>query len=90
MDFLHQHVFDPILASSQASESLKRGIRLTITRLSQRDAAGMVSYYWAAMHGTDRSIDFATKMRAEGFVRFEEVIDEFRVRFDDRFLRHSP
>ena len=87
MDFLHRHVFDPILASPQASESLKRGIRLTITRMSQRDAEGMISYYWSAMHGTDRSIDFAAKMRGEGFTRFEEVIDEFRVRFDDRFLR---
>ena len=87
MDFLHQHVFDPVLQAPQASEKLKQGIRLTITRMSQRDATGMVSYYWAAMHGTDRSIPFADLMRAEGFTRFEEVIEDFRVRFDDRFLR---
>ncbi len=87
MAFLHEHVFDPILVSPTASGSLKKGIRLTITRMSQRDAAGMRSFYWAAMHGTDRSIDFAAKMRGEGFTRFEEVIDEFRVRFDDAWLR---
>ena len=47
----------------------------------------LVGYYWAAMKGTERSIGFAAKMRQEGFERFEEAIDEFRVRFDDRFLR---
>jgi hypothetical protein len=26
-------------------------------------------------------------MRAEGFDRFEEALDQFRIRFDDRFLR---
>jgi len=87
MAFLCERVFDPILASPTASPSLKTGIRLTVTRMSQRDAQGMVSYYWAAMHGTDRSIDFAEKMRGEGFTRFEEVIDEFRIRFNDAWLR---
>lgn len=87
MAFLHDHVFDPVLQSSTASEKLKQGIRLTIIRMNQRDARGMVSYYWAAMHGTDRSIPFADLMRAEGFTRFEEVIEDFRVQFDDHFLR---
>lgn len=44
MAFLSQHVFDPILDSPSASESLKKGVRLTITRMRQRDAAGMVHY----------------------------------------------
>ena len=39
------------------------------------------------MKGTERSIGFAAKMKAEGFDRFEEVIEDFRVRFDDDFLR---
>lgn len=90
MGFLHEHVFDPILNSPTASHELKAGIRLTITRMEQRDAVGMVSYYWAAMHGTERSIGFAARMRQEGFDRFEEAIDNFRVRFDDKFLRRAP
>ena len=89
MDFLHANVFDPILSSDLASKDLKAGIRLTITRMEQRDALGMVSYYWAAMKGTERSIGFAARMRDEGFSRFEEAIEEFRVRFDDKFLRNA-
>ena len=85
--FLHQHVFDPILDSPNASPSLKSGVRLTITRLQQRDAAGMIHYYWSAIVGTERSTAFARHMREEGFTRFEEVIDEFRERFNDDWLR---
>lgn len=87
MTFLSDRVFDPVLASPQASEKLKQGIRYTIMRLEQRDAAGMISYYWSAVIGTERSIGFAASLRQEGFGRFEEALEEFRVRFDDRWLR---
>jgi hypothetical protein len=87
MHFLHECIFDPILTSPNASASLKQGIRLTIMRLEQRDAAGMVRYYWSAIIGTERSIGFAARMRQEGFTRFEEALEEFRVRFDNSFLR---
>ena len=87
MNFLHERIFDPILESSNASDTLKRGVRYTIMRLNERDAKGMIQYYWAAVVGTDPSINFANLMRDEGFDRFEEVIEEFRVRFDDDFIR---
>jgi hypothetical protein len=87
MDYLHEQIFDPVLASPHASESLKQGVRYTIMRLEQSEAAGMVQYFWSAIIGTERSVGFAAKMKAEGFTRFEEVLEDFRVRFDDRFLR---
>lgn len=89
MDFLNEHIFAPILASPVASEGLKQGIRYTIMRLEQRDAGGMVHYFWSAIIGTERSIGFAAKMKAEGFTRFEEVLEDFRTQFDDRFLRRA-
>ncbi len=87
MEFLHEHIFDPILKSPQASEKLKQGVRLTIMRLQERDATGMIQYYWSAIVGTEHSIGFAALMRTEGFGRFEEAIDEFRLHFNDRFLK---
>jgi predicted glycosyl hydrolase (DUF1957 family) len=84
--FLREHVFDPILSSARASNSLKQGVRYTIMRLEERDPAGIVSYYWSAIVGTDRSVEFARQMRGEGFTRFEEIIDEFRDRFGDRWI----
>jgi hypothetical protein len=87
MNFLSARIFEPILSSPNASEKLRQGVRLTIMRMEQRDAAGMIQYYWSAIIGTERSVGFAAQMRKEGFSRFEETLEEFRVRFDDAFLR---
>jgi len=89
MDFLSSRIFEPILSSPNASEKLRQGVRLTIMRMEQRDAAGMIQYYWSAIIGTERSVGFAAQMRKEGFSRFEEALEEFRLRFDDAFLRRS-
>ncbi len=82
MRFLHEKVFDPVLRSPHASSALKSGVRLTVVRLKQRNSEKMIQYYWNAIIGTERSVGFSAKMRAEGFSRFEETIDEFRLRFD--------
>lgn len=87
MNFLHEHVFKPVLDSPNASKELKSGVNLTIARMKQRDAAGMVHYFWSAVIGTERSIGFAHRMKVEGFIRFEEVLEDFRVRFDDAWLQ---
>lgn len=86
MIFLHEHVFDPILDSSKASTRLKSGINLTIARMNKLPAEKMIQYYWSAICGTERSRGFAKLMRDEKFTRFEEVIDEFREKFDDKWL----
>jgi predicted glycosyl hydrolase (DUF1957 family) len=87
MRFLHKNVFDPILNSPKASNELKQGVRYTIMRMKQRNAIGMIQYYWSAIVGTERSTEFARQMKAEGFIRFEEIIDEFRKRFNDEWIR---
>jgi predicted glycosyl hydrolase (DUF1957 family) len=86
MAYLHENVFDPVLDSHDASKELKAGVRLTMTRMQQRDAAGMVQYFWSAVIGTERSTSFARRMKDEGFDRFEEVLEDFRERFNSRWL----
>ena len=88
MQFLHDNVFNPILNSPDASNTLKQGVRYTIMRMNKLDARGMRQYYWSAISGTERSTKFARQMRDEGVTRFEEVIDEFRDRFNDEWLTH--
>ncbi len=84
--YLHEHVFDPILNAAAASETLKKGVRYTIMRLNERDAAGIRQYYWSAVIGTERSTKFAKQMKDEGFSRFEEILEEFRDKFNDNWL----
>jgi hypothetical protein len=86
MAYLQERVFGPVLESATASAGLKSGVRLTVARMEKLPAASMLRYYWSAVQGTDKSNDFARKMRAEGFMRFEEVLEDFRERFNDRWL----
>lgn len=87
--FLSESVFNPILNSSDASKELKAGVNLTITRLKQRDATGMIQYFWSAIIGTEKSIGFAARMKKEGFTRFEEILEDFREKFNDKWLQAS-
>jgi hypothetical protein len=57
-------------------------------RMEQRDAAGMVQYYWSAIMGTEYSVGFAALTRQEGFDPFEEALEQFRVKFNDEFVGH--
>ncbi len=86
LKFLSENVFNPILTSKKASKKLKSGVNLTIMRLKRLDASGMVRYFWSAISGTPRSIEFAKQMKKEGVTRFEEVIDKFRETFS-RYLK---
>jgi hypothetical protein len=88
-DFLQERVFDPILDSS-ASNQIKQGVRLTIIRLeNQKDAAGMVKYFWSAIAGKGNAIEFSDKLKDAGYIRFEDVLEEFRERFTDSWLRRK-
>ena len=86
MAFLHERVFDPVLNSPEASRSVKSGVNLTIARMQKRDAQGMVNYFWSAIVGTEHSVRFADLMKEQGFDRFEEVLEDFRKRFNDDWL----
>lgn len=87
MNFLHENVFDPVLTSNKASNELKKGVRATIMRLNKLGADKICQYYWSAIVGTERSTQFAKKMKEEGFKRFEETIDEFRNKFSDNWIK---
>lgn len=86
MDFLHERVFDPILNSTTATSKIKRGVNLTVARMSRLNSEKMVQYFWSAI-ATDNAITFSKHMKAEGVTRFEDVMEEFRDKFNDRWLR---
>jgi hypothetical protein len=85
--FLSENVFNPILTSKVSSVQLKQGVNWTIMCMKKLKANKMVQYYWYSIVGTDNSSKFAKQMKAEGFTRFEEVIDAFRDKFNDKWLR---
>lgn len=86
MSFLHQRVFDPILNSKTAPHKVKSGVNLTIARMNNLSADRMVQYFWSAL-ATENAITFSKLLKDEGLPRFEDALEEFRDRFDDRWLR---
>lgn len=86
MDFLHEKVFDPILLSKTASSKIKSGVKLTISRMNRLPAEKMVQYFWSAL-ATENAITFSKHMKAEGLTRFEDVMEEFRDRFHDKWIK---
>jgi hypothetical protein len=88
MGFLHEKVFDPILNSKDAPANIKSGVNLTIGRMNRLSADKMVQYVWSAL-ATDNAITFSKKMKAEGLPRFEDVLEEFRDRFNDTWLKRK-
>ncbi len=87
INFLSEKIFNDVLVSKNASKEIKSGVNLTIARLKSRDAPGMISYFWSAVGGTENSISFARRMKAEGFVIFEDILEEFRSKFNDKWIR---
>ena len=86
MQYLHDKVFDPILNSKTCSSKIKSGVNFTVGRMSRLSAEKMVHYFWSAL-ATDNSITFSKHMKDEGLTRFEDVMEEFRDRFNDKWLK---
>lgn len=87
MDYLELKVFNPVLNSNTAPTEFKRGVNYTIMRMKLLSAEKMVQYFWSAISGTDRSHRFAKLMKDENFTSFEDVREEFMVKFDDKWLK---
>lgn len=86
MQYLYEKVFDPILNSPKVSSEIKSGVNLTIGRMNRLSAEKMVQYFWSAL-ATENAIRFSKKMKKEGLTRFEDVMEEFRDKFNDEWLR---
>ncbi|KUO78559.1 MAG: hypothetical protein APF81_07885 [Desulfosporosinus sp. BRH_c37] len=84
LDFMDVNLFNPILQSPSTAERLKsatRGLRL---RMKQRDAQGMIQYFWNTVVDTNaKHANYGRMLQNGGFPEFEEVVNNFRVRFKE-------
>ena len=90
LDYLEENVWQDAERFGKDTEnlSLVRGIRLTRVRMTQLPTAEkMLHFFWSAVQGTDKSINFSDLMKSNGITRFEDVLEEVRVKFNDEWLR---
>lgn len=85
MAFLNEKVFDPILDSKTCSPTIKIGIKLTIGKMNRLSAEKMVQYFLALT--TENAVIFSKFMKDQKLASFEDVVEEFRNKFNDNWLR---
>lgn len=84
LDFLETKMFTPIQKSPAVSERFKsatRGLRL---RMKQRNAQEMIEYFWnTVVDAKAKHANYGRMLQNEGFSEFEDVVNEFRIRFKE-------
>ncbi|AFM41141.1 hypothetical protein Desaci_2179 [Desulfosporosinus acidiphilus SJ4] len=84
LDFLEINLFNPILQSTSASDRFKKATRGLRLRMKQRDAQGMIQYFWTTVVDTNtKHANYGRLLQNEGFPEFEEVVSNFRFRFKE-------
>lgn len=89
MNYLQEKIFDPALNSPNSTKRVKKGVNYTIMRMNNLDAKGVVMYFWSAVAGTQKSINFSSILKTAGITRFEDIFEDFRERFNDEWLRRK-
>lgn len=89
MDFLDEKVFNPALniGKEQKNQTIIKGVNITKARMSRLSSEKMVQYFWSAIIGTENSIRFSEILKENGVNRFEDIYEEFRVKFNDEWLK---
>lgn len=54
--------------------------------MNRLTADKMIQYFWSAL-ATENAIDFSKRLKQEDMPRFEDVLEEFRDKFNDKWLR---
>ena len=84
LDFLETKMFNPILKSPAASERFKTATRGLCLRMKQRNAQGMIEYFWGTVvDAKAKHANYGRMLQNEGFSDFDEVVNEFRLRFKE-------
>lgn len=84
LEYLEVNLFNPILKSPVAAERIKAATRGLRIRMKQRDAQGMIQYFWNTVVDTNsKKANYGRMLQNAGFSEFEEVVNNFRVRFKE-------
>ena len=79
MIFLNETIFNPILEDPNVSNSIKRRTRFTRENISRLPANSMILYFWNSI--VSEGIAYSIEKRNESLPRFEDILEEFRIRF---------
>lgn len=89
LDYLDNKIFIPILNNKDLDKKIISGARITKARMSALPVKSIVKYFWSAIVGTKKSLDFSDSLKKSGATRFEDILEDFRIRFDNNWLKNK-
>lgn len=90
ISYFDEKVFNPAIEKGRELKNshIIQGVKLTRMRMMRLPSDKMLGYFWSAIHGTDKSISFSKIMKKYGIVRFEDILEEVREKFNDDFFKN--
>lgn len=90
MNYFNEKIFDPAIAYAKATKNLTilRGVNMTKVRMSKLPAEKMIQYFWSAIVGTQKSIKFSDVMKENGILRFEDIMEDVRKKFNNEYFNN--
>lgn len=88
-NYFNAKLFEPTIkyATDNNIKEIAQGARYTRMRMSQLDSKKKLQYFWSAIQGTEKSIKFSKLLKDNGVLRFEDILEEVRVKFNDDYFK---
>lgn len=89
MNYFDEKIFNPALdfAKRNHNSTIFKGVNLTRARMHRLSSEKKIQFFWSAIVGTDKSIRFSDILKDNGITRFEDIIEEVRVKFNNDYLK---
>ena len=88
-NYFNARLFEPTIkyATDNKIKEIAQGARYTRMRMSQLDSKKKLQYFWSAIQGTEKSIKFSKLLKDNGVLRFEDILEEVREKFNDEYFK---
>ena len=88
-NYFNEKLFEPTIkyATDNNIKEIAQGARYTRMRMSQLDSKKKLQYFWSAIQGTEKSIKFSKLLKDNGVLRFEDILEEVREKFNDEYFK---
>lgn len=90
-NYFNAKLFEPTIkyATDNNIKEIAQGARYTRMRMSQLDSKKKLQYFWSAIQGTEKSIKFSKLLKDNGVLRFEDILEEVRVKFNNDYFKEE-
>ena len=90
-NYFNTKLFEPAIKYGKDNniKEIVQGARYTRMRMEQLDSKRKLQYFWSAIQGTDKSIEFSKLLKDNGGVTWDclDTLEEVRVKFNNDYFK---